>query len=521
MVLIKDDISSLHSNYNNNKHCNELPRIIVNSSSSDYHDMTGYWNMSKNLYDTNNQVIGNDMEFVMSPAENIEDSETSDFSGITLESTVLHQLNKIFDNSLLLQGLCGVIVLCMSILWSSSVTLIPQTNIILYPEYWYEPLGPTILGYLSVQCALTGIDCSLVMNVDIVNERQWKIFLKLFFASTLGFVVPYISIYFIWTSINEQRHPMPFVGQICAVIAYIMKVIAFWFIFPHNLRVNNKQFRKRLINYMILFPLYSFFTLGYSNLSMVFFAVPQNIQWCLGIVVPCLKKFNIWLSSKFALKAAGGKRTLHPTLAVIMGVGITHSLAIVLLLGSKVKPLTTYLIIILDSIPNVWSCIKLIKQRKTGRLNDVCQISTNRNFAQERNPALVCLTLKEFLELSIPAVYCASFLMAYYGPNAKVLGNVKNDYWQFEKVENVFDKLSSAGLFFCIDALRATIFALILWFFSDFNMLETYCYIAHRYGFVMFLYISGALVVVNMLLSFDKVIVERYFIQLVKWLVNI
>ena len=108
---------------------------------------------------------------------------------------------------------------------------------------------------------------------------------------------------------------------------------------------------------------------------------------------------------------------------------------------------------------------------------------------------------KEFLELSIPAVYCASFLMAYYGPNAEVLGNVKNGYWQFEKVEDVLAKLSSAGLFFCIDAIRGAIFALLLWFFSNLNMLETYCYIAHRYGFIMFLYISGSLIVVNLLLS--------------------
>ena len=71
------------------------------------------------------------------------------------------------------------------------------------------------------------------------------------------------------------------------------------------------------------------------------------------------------------------------------------------------------------------------------RINTVSQLYTNDISNPEQNPALFCLTLKEFMELSIPAVYCASFLMAYYGPNAEVLGNVKNDYWQFEKVENV------------------------------------------------------------------------------------
>ena len=431
----------------------------------------------------------------------MDDNEASDFSRQSVIHNFLNKVNKLLDDSRLLQSFCGVVVLMMSILWSTSITLIPQTNIILFPEYWYEPLGPIILGYLSIQCAITGIDCSLVMDIDEINNKQSKVFLKLFLASALGFALPYISIYLIWTIVYEQRHPMPFIGQICGVIAYIMKVICFWFIFPYELRVNNKQIRKRLINYSILFPLYTFIALGYSNLSMVFFSVPPNFQWCLGIVVPCLKKFNIWLFSKFAFKAAGGGRTLHATIAVMLGVGTMHSLAIVLLLGSKVKPITTYLIIILDSLPNVWSCVKLIKQSKA-RITDVLnQQSNNSIINQERNHALVCLTLKEFLELSIPAVYCASFLMAYYGPNAEVLGNVKNGYWQFEKVEDVFTKLSAAGLFFCIDALRGSIFALLLWFFSNLNMLETYCYIAHRYGFIMFLYITGALVVVNELLS--------------------
>ena len=500
--MVEDDILSVDLNDYNCTVPNQSSGMNQsNITKSSNQNMTGYWNISNKSETLSRQKIGKDIGPHDAYERPTETLETSDFSKLSFISILVQKVNKLFDDSKLLQALCGGLILLMSIAMASFVTLWPQTNIILCPDYWYEPLGIVIFGYLSLQNAATVVDSSWVMNVDILKNQPLKIFFKLFISAALGFSIPYISIYLIWTMIFEQRHPMPFIGQICGVIAYITKVICFWFIFPYELRVNNKQFRKRLTNYFVLFPLYTFNALAYSNMSNVFFIVPSNVQWCLGIVVPCLKKFNIWIASKFAFKAAGGGRTLYATLAVIMGVGTMHSLSIVLLLGSKVRPITTYLIIILDSIPNVWSCIKLIKQNRMERINTVSQLYTNDISNPEQNPALFCLTLKEFMELSIPAVYCASFLMAYYGPNAEVLGNVRNDYWQFEKVENVFEKLSAAGLFFCIDAVRGIIFALILWYASGLNMFETYCYIAHRYGFVLFLYISGALVVVNELLS--------------------
>ena len=45
--------------------------------------------------------------------------------------------------------------------------------------------------------------------------------------------------------------------------------------------------------------------------------------------------------------------------------------------------------------------------------------------------ALKILVLCETLEFIMPLGYMACFVVAYYGPNADVLGNVKNDYWQY------------------------------------------------------------------------------------------
>ena len=110
---------------------------------------------------------------------------------------------------------------------------------------------------------------------------------------------------------------------------------------------------------------------------------------------------------------------------------------------------------------------------------------------------LKCLALKELMEISIPVVYCISFVIAYYGPNAEILGNVKNDYWQYQKVESVFDKLTNNAIFIVVDAIRGAIIGLLLKRFCKLNFLRTYCEIISSYGILVLVYVSGALAVVS------------------------
>ena len=245
---------------------------------------------------------------------------------------------------------------------------------------------------------------------------------------------------------------------------------------------------------MLLFPTFLFISLVYGQLSALFLNVPLHFQWCLGVFLPMLKKFNMWISTKIAFKASSGP-TLSARLAMICGVGGMHSFMIVLLLASAVQPTTAYLVMILDSLPNLWSVIPIVRMHKK-QLSSTSPEDRNqtRNQIQE---ALTCLTLKEFLELLIPMIYGVSFVIAFYGPNAEILGNIKNDYWQFEKVDNLVDKLSNVGIFFCVDSFRGILSAFIIWYFSGLNVYKPYCYLMLHYGFLILYYISAALNLVS------------------------
>ena len=52
------------------------------------------------------------------------------------------------------------------------------------------------------------------------------------------------------------------------------------------------------------------------------------------------------------------------------------------------------------------------------------------------------LLLNEFCEFLTPIMFVLSIIVAYYGPNARIIGNVNNNYWQYGKIENISSYVS-------------------------------------------------------------------------------
>ena len=64
--------------------------------------------------------------------------------------------------------------------------------------------------------------------------------------------------------------------------------------------------------------------------------------------------------------------------------------------------------------------------------------------------------------------------MAYYGPNAEIMGTIKLIIWHYKGAigENIEDFVTSIGLFFCIDFLSFVINGIILGVFCKINVLK-------------------------------------------------
>ena len=381
--------------------------------------------------------------------------------------------NGLQEASRCIQGVCGCLILPIVGIMSMIVTCWPQHNVLHFPEYWYEPIGPITFGAILITSSTRIIACQQLMNVDMKLSWRMLQMLKSFVILSSGWVITYVAAYIIWVPLLGYRWPIPFIGHLVYLIQNCIICLIFWFLFPPNIGPNDNQFRTRLLVFISFIPLETFIGLGYSIIPSVLRITPLNIQWCIGIFLPLLKKFNIWWTTKIGIKATDCD-TQSAIIIMIINVGCMHSCSTAILLGStRLAPETAYVIMVIDCLVNTVSCVNIIRMQR----------SANTIIGQaKQNEMMRSLALKEYLEVLIPAIYCLSFVAAYYGPNAEIMGNVKNDYWEFEKVDDLRQKLNTIVTLLVIDAIRGLIFGLVLWNSCRLNLYRAFCYIVKNYG---------------------------------------
>ena len=76
--------------------------------------------------------------------------------------------------------------------------------------------------------------------------------------------------------------------------------------------------------------------------------------------------------------------------------------------------------------------------------------------------ALEELWLSERIETVIPSMYILFFLMAFYGPNAELLGGIKLDIWHHQVVTDITPVMINLLLFGGFDFLSAIINGILL-----------------------------------------------------------
>ena len=95
-------------------------------------------------------------------------------------------------------GIFGLMILPIAVVISMIITCWPQHNIILYPEYWYEPLGPIIFGLLAMQSATIMVQSQHILNVDMVLSSRLSQILKGFVISLSVGMVTWGTSYTVW-----------------------------------------------------------------------------------------------------------------------------------------------------------------------------------------------------------------------------------------------------------------------------------------------------------------------------------
>ena len=95
------------------------------------------------------------------------------------------------------------------------------------------------------------------------------------------------------------------------------------------------------------------------------------------------------------------------------------------------------------------------------------------------------LVLTERIETLVPLTYMICFAIAYYGPNAEILGNIKLDLWQYKPVLDFGNYMKNVFILFVVDFMSLVINGIILHASCNINIFKTFQKIQCEFWLIM------------------------------------
>ena len=346
----------------------------------------------------------------------------------------------------------------------------PQHNIFTQPSYWYEFMTFSVFGFIGLFSACFILNCSIWMQIKSI--ATFKNFICLYFVSAITWILVNIAYYLTWTDILALQPPMPLNIHVCGITTLMIVMMTFWFFFPIEMR-SSKEFLKRYLYYFSSQVLRNLFVWEYFFLGRLFVIIDERYQWTLALIMQIVKEINGRILTYLCYKAASARNNVI-RITCLHEVGCRHAVFLCVALALLATTTTSFLCLGFDFAINFVLCIKIIWNQKQ-----------NSDAVVKDNIELQILALNEKVVYIVPLAYCICFLFAYYGPNATIIGNVKNTSWHFGMVENISVPLYMMLALFAIDLISILLWTFLLKYFCSVRYLDGYLYIQKKMWLVM------------------------------------
>ena len=359
------------------------------------------------------------------------------------------------QGSSLLNGLYAILLIGLCVVFASPILILPQHNVITSPQYWYEGV---ITGCLSFSLTLT-LDTLIVLRfyLKIGYMISILLFLYIYIAAAIAAIIPYILSYLIWSTILGFYPPMPFI-LLLGYIQFLVQYLTLYFLIPKHL-ATEKDFQKKVLAFIFSRFIVMFVDIQYKMCTFLFTSLSLKLQWILAFLLPFLREFNFQIMNKIMIQFPGIDDD-DVIACIVIGMNTFHAVYVAVKIGHTATQITSYLILVIDFILNLYSCHGIITLHRSIIPRN---LTNNSLTVREINRRLLKLSLIEILEVMIPISYIATVLIAYYGPNAKLLGNIRSDYWQYKPIDDIGNVVSAVLSMFTIDLCSAIIAGIALY----------------------------------------------------------
>ena len=270
-----------------------------------------------------------------------------------------------------------------------------------------------------------------------------------------------------WTQVLQYQFPVPLLGKMATSVMVFSFLIIMWLKVPLKWR-KNSRFRKRMMFYSLLFML------G-AGIDYVYTLTLEKIrssqyQHFVALVLPITRELYLWTASKLINNCHNGDER-RAKIFLQYAISNRHIITLCFVVGSFATSTTSWFLMIVDFSLNVLLCLWIVwtRNRKSHKM-------------QKQIILLQDLVVLELVEFHAPLSFIFVMALAFYGPNADIIGNVGNSYWAFNAIEDIHQTLFSMGLFFLVDFSSTLVSATILWFSCRINSWKALNEIQKEFG---------------------------------------
>ena len=387
----------------------------------------------------------------------LEDSNKSYWNGCHIVSTLLT---------------CGITM--------SVSTLIPRHNSIIEPTSWFEMMF--VVGFVMItEIAETIWSLAILMQKNSLFSIS--LFVKLFMVSFLTWISIYCFCYILWTTIIGYNHPMPLVGMACGLPAKIVQIVSLPLLLPAS-KFAQGEFKDKLKNFALYQLAWIPFGLWQNKvLSMIFRKLGNsNAQCVMAVLIPASKILTQRFLSKVLHRLVGIE---NETVNVLLTVSVNFSygwFVATKLVDAEIA--TVFCTVVVEFLMQLIMACKIVRHAKVNSHElDYLKIDKKKSIRK--------LALAELCEGLLPLAYAICFTMAYFGPNAKLIGNVKFGDWQYKVVEDANGTFRVMFTLFAVDLVCLSINSGLIWVCCRVNVFNEICKILQKYWWIIALNLAN------------------------------
>ena len=391
-----------------------------------------------------------------------------------------------------------LLVIIVAIVSFSVFAFIPFHNIIKFPEYWYEPIFIWTFGYWPIYIYFSVVHCKYI--IEYPDDIVWsKVFLYVFLPILANAVVEYVITYFAWGVYLGFYLPMPFMGVFQVWVSNILLPIGVWFQVPSNVR-SSPVYRERLKSFFWYFLIEQ--SIPYQMIPIQL-TIPIVAIWnpdfifIYAFVLLLKSELNIYVMERFISKATNDSNDQNGKAIMSVQIKAIYTITIVVLISTATQ-IASFVFLGVDFAMNLFLTFRIIRLHKKVDASNLEFQETQKQIEE----MVTSLIVAEAVEFLVPLTYIITFTMVYFGPNAKISGNVQNDYWQFVKVDNLLTYFTGALQMTIIDLVSFILSSVLLWKLCNINTLKESKKIIKRYGVLSVIFIAELMDKVRCIFTF-------------------